>query len=352
MMKKTVTAITLLFFAMVMLFQKDTQVQELQFIRNTNETFVHGVANENAPPSQRDYLFQNEAGNPEYQFQITKWQALWVEPSGPAETIDNLINPNDIAQIIGDISTQTGQIYSWMLYIWTMNTGTQIIQETGTGSTGSLDCITPRKEEVKHKDFVLAYQQRKDVNTICNIQKRTCMSGTLLWTFTWDSCNENMVYEYQREEVISYNQKNISEFVQPNTPINAWADFGNNGQINYTEDPTNSRGTSNWPVTAPDNAVTQTPLSTKKSCTTSRGQKIKHGQFVKAYKAPRGFLDLACNVEIRPCINGTLKGTFKYSKCTFNNTMYTDYLKAWSPTSSTGFLFFQRIKKAFKFGNN
>jgi len=61
-----------------------------------------------------------------------------------------------------------------------MNTGTQIIQETGTGSTGSLDCITPRKEEVKHKDFVLAYQQRKDVNTICNIQKRTCMSGTLL----------------------------------------------------------------------------------------------------------------------------------------------------------------------------
>jgi hypothetical protein len=45
-----------------------------------------------------------------------------------------------------------------------------------------------------------------------------------------------------------------------------------------------------------------------------------------------------------------LKGAFTYSKCTFNNTTYADYLKAWSPASSTGFLFFQRIQKTLRFG--
>jgi hypothetical protein len=52
---------------MVMIFQKDMSTQGLQFIRNDSEAFIHGAANENPPPSQRDYLFQNEAGNPEYQ---------------------------------------------------------------------------------------------------------------------------------------------------------------------------------------------------------------------------------------------------------------------------------------------
>ena len=353
-MKKWVTTLVLLFFAMVMIFQKDAPTQGLQFIRNADEAFIHGAANENPPPSQRDYLFQNEAGNPEYQWQITKWQELEVEPSGPAETMDNLINPNDIAQVVGNTWTQSGQIYSWTMYTWNMGTivwttGTQAIQKTGTIITGSLNCITPWKEEVKNKDFVLAYEQRKDVNTICNIEKRVCTDWVLWGTFIWASCQEDVVYEYHKAEVISYNQKNISEYVQPNTPVNEWGQFDNQWQINTTEQPTTSRWTSNSPVTTQPE-VTQTPLSTKLSCTTPRGQKIKHGQFVKAYKAPRGFLDLACNVEIRPCINGNLKGTFTYSKCTFNNTTYADYLKAWSPASSTGFLFFERIKSVLRFG--
>jgi hypothetical protein len=230
-----------------------------------------------------------------------------------------------------------------------MGTGIQTIQTTGTEFTWSLDCITPWKETVAHKDFVLAYEQRKDVNTICDIEKRVCMSWTLWGTFTQRSCQENVVYDYHKAEVISYNQKVLNEFIQPWAPVNSWASFNNQWQINTTQQPTNSRGTSNSPVTT-DKTVTQTPLSTKKSCTTPRGQKIKHGQFVKAYKAPRGFIDLPCNVEIRPCINGNLKWTFVNAKCTFNNTTYTDYIKAWSPTSSTGFLFFPRIKKALRFG--
>ena len=213
-------------------------------------------------------------------------------------------------------------------------------------TTGSLDCTTPRGEQVKNKDFVLAYQQRTDVNTICDIEKRVCMSGTLLWSFTQDSCKDDVVYEYQKAEVISYNKKVLNEYIQPTKPVNEWADFSTEGKIDDTEKPIDNRGTSNTPVTS-QGEVDQTQVN-KKNCTTPRGQTVKHGQFIKAYKAPRGFIDLPCDVQIRACVNGTLKGSFTYSKCTFNNTTYADYLTAGSPASNTWFLFFERIKKVLR----
>ncbi|MCX6824230.1 MAG: hypothetical protein NT085_03820 [candidate division SR1 bacterium] len=348
MMKKGVTTLVLIFFAMVMIFQKDAPSTELQFVRNMNETSIHGVANENPPPSQRDYLFQNEAGNDVYQGQITDGQRR-TEVTPPStennNTIDNLVNPNDVNQLLGN----TGILQTGHIYTGNMTTGIQIIQKTGTEIPGSLDCITPWKETITNKDFILAYAQRKDVNTICDIEKRVCTNGVLGGTFTQRSCQENVVYDYQKTEVLSYNQKILNEFIQPSAPVNAGATFDTQGKINTTQQPTNTRGTSNSPVTK-DQTVAQTPLSTKQSCITPRGQTINHGQFVKAYKAPRGFIDLPCEVEIRACINGNLKGTFINPKCTFNNTSYADYLKAGSPTSNTEFLFFPRIKKVLRFG--
>lgn len=333
------TTVILTFFAMAMLFQKEWGNTELQFIRNSDETATHNAAN------QRDYLFQNEAGNPEYQWQITQWQEPWVEPTWPAENIDSLINPDEAEQIITATTgtmlsgtQQTGTIYSGIIMTGT-NTPT---------NTGSLDCTTPRKEVIKNNDFVLAYQQRKDVNTICNIEKRVCTNGVLWWTFEQRSCKEDVVYVYQKAEVISYNQKVLNEYIQPNAPVNEWADFNNEGKINTTETPTTSRWTTNNPVTT--KPTTSQTTTTKANCSTPRGQTVKHGQFVKAYKSSRGFIDVPCEVEIRACVNGKLKGTFTNAKCTVNNTSYTEYLKAWSPTASTGFLFFERIKKTLKFG--
>lgn len=348
--KKWATTLTLIFFTMVMLFQKDIGTSELQFVRNADEVFMHNAANENPPASQRDYLFQNEAGNPEYQWQLTQWQAPLVGTSLPTETIDNLINPDEVSQVIWWVTGQivTGTTYSWTIYsgsieTWTIMTG-DILE------TGSLDCITPRKEKVQNKDFVLAYQQRKDVNTICNIEKRVCLSGTLGGTFEQRSCQENVVYNYTKVAVISYNQKVLNEYIQPTDPVNIWAEFNTEGKIDAPEtQPTTERGTTKNTITT-GAEVKQTPLSTKASCTAPRGQKIAHGQFIKAYKAPRWFIDLPCEVEIRACVNGKIKWTFTYTKCTFNNTTYTDYLKAGSPTSNTGFLFFERIKKSLKFG--
>lgn len=334
-MKKWVTTLVLLFFAMVMLFQKDAITTQLQFVRNDSESFVNV---HNAAQQQRDYLFQDWSGQTTYQGQMNTGAITTT----PTETIDSLINPNEVQQVI--TTTQSGQIYTG-----TMGTGTKIVQTTETIYTGSLDCITPWNEEVKNKDFVLAYEQRKDVNTICNIQKRVCMSGTLEGTFTQRSCRDDVVYDYHKAEVVSYNQKVLNDYIQPSPAVNAWAEFDNQWQINTTEQPTNNRWTTNNPVTTQPEVI-QTPLPTQKSCTAPRGQKIKNGQFVKAYKTPRGFIDLPCDVQIRACVNGNLKGTFTYSKCTFNNTTYTDYLKAGSPTSNTGFLFFPRIKKALRFG--
>ena len=326
------------FFAMVIIFQKDTTHTELQFVRNSSETSVHNAANQ-----QRDYLFQDWSWQAAYQWQIYTGNITGTTTS----TLDTLINPNEVNQIISTLGTQTGQIYTWTLYSWTLSTDNQIVQTTGNTNTIPANCITPWNEIVKNNDFVLAYEQRKDVNTICNIEKRVCTNGILWGSFTQSSCKEDVVYTYQKAQVVSYNQKVLNEYIQPTAPTNAWAEFNNHGKIDTTEKPTNTRGKNNSP-TITTSWTTQSWLPSTSSCITPRGQEIQHGQFIKAYKTPRGFIDLACNVEIRACVNGNLKWTFMYSKCTFNNTSYADYLKAGSPTSSTGFLFFQRIKSAFR----
>lgn len=338
LLKKSGVSLLIIFFALTIIIQKDQTQPDMQFVWNMSEEFVH-----NAPNTQRDYLFEDEWGEEIYQ---------WTLSTGGTSTTNTntnewLINPDDIENLLNELEGNTGTNATGGIYTGSIGSGT--ITTTGSqtnNKTGSIDCTTPRGETVKNKDFVLAYQQRKDVNTICNIEKRICMSGELLWSFAQSSCREDVVYIYQKAEVISYNQKILNEYIQPDAPIYSWGDFNNEGKIDTEEIPTANRWTSNNPVVEiPE--IDQTPQVQKASCTTPRGTTIKHGQFAKAYKAPRGFVDMECEVEIRPCINGSLKWSFRYTKCTFNNTTYADYLTAGSPTSNTGFLFFERIKNLF-----
>ena len=53
--KKGATLLILLFFAMVMLFQRESQTAEMIFVRNSEEVPLHGSAQQ-----QRDYLFADE----------------------------------------------------------------------------------------------------------------------------------------------------------------------------------------------------------------------------------------------------------------------------------------------------
>lgn len=357
--KKWSTILVLLFFGVVILFQKDTPNTTFQFVRNSDENDIHGVANDNAQANQRDYLFQNEAGNEVYQGQITdEHKQDQVSTSSTQENMDELISTGGKIQTTSSTKSQTGQIYTgslsgkiyttWTVQSWTIQTGVQAIQTTWIAIpnktiTWTADCITPWKELVKHKDFILAYQQRKDVNSMCNIEKRVCTNGILWWSFTQSSCKEDITYVYRKAEVVSYNQKVLNEYIQPAEPIHAGGEFNNEWKINTTDKPSNIRGTSNNSISTKSWTL-QTPWVNKAYCTTPRGQKIQHGQFIKAYKSPRWFLDLACEVEIRPCINGSLKWTFTYSKCIFNNTSYIDYMNAWNTQASKKFLFFERIK--------
>lgn len=53
-MMKVISGLVIVFFAMVMIFQRN-KTTDLQFVRNMPEEFIH-----NAPNTQRDYLFQDE----------------------------------------------------------------------------------------------------------------------------------------------------------------------------------------------------------------------------------------------------------------------------------------------------
>lgn len=327
--------LVIVLFSMTLLFQKDTWEKEMQFVWNMNEEFLH-----NAPNTQRDYLFENEWGEEIYQ---------WTLTGTPNTTIDTqpLIPTEDIEDLLSELQEQTGTIQTWWIYSGTIQTTTWTTEET-KNTTWSLDCITPRGKIIKNKDFTLAYEQRKDVNTLCNIEKRVCLSWELLGSFEQRSCREDIVYEYQKAEVISYNQKVLNEYIQPTPPINSWADFNNEWKIDTPEVPTTSRwNTNNW--IDQDPTVNQTNEPTKNNCTTPRWQTIQHGQFTKAYKTPRGFVNLPCEVELRACVNGELKWEYAYATCTFNNTTYEEYISAGSPATNSWFIFFQRIKRIFNF---
>lgn len=77
-------------------------------------------------------------------------------------------------------------------------------------------CITPRGQTIADKDFVLAYQQRDDVSTICNVERRICDDGTLEGSYTQEACQEDIVYEYEKnKDIKSYNQPIVNPLVQP-----------------------------------------------------------------------------------------------------------------------------------------
>ncbi|MEI8091559.1 MAG: hypothetical protein WCG98_04990 [bacterium] len=61
-----------------------------------------------------------------------------------------------------------------------ITTGATHIQTATTTSTQTKkDCRTPWGDLVKDQEFILAYQQRTDAETMCNIEKRVCNDGKL-----------------------------------------------------------------------------------------------------------------------------------------------------------------------------
>lgn len=51
-------------------------------------------------------------------------------------------------------------------------------------------CTAPWGQVIENGKSVLAYQQRTDDNTICNVQRRLCNDGKLAGSYTQRSCKE------------------------------------------------------------------------------------------------------------------------------------------------------------------
>lgn len=189
------------------------------------------------------------------------------------------------------------------------------------------NCKTTWWEIVEHWDFILAYQQRKDVDNLCDVQRRFCNNWKLSGTYNQESCKEHTLYSYLRPEVVSYTQKPVDPLVQPWSPSLSGADFDVHGKIDWKTEPIDTR----WPAGSgkkPNTSNTnQLPLSNN-ICNTPWWEKLKDWQIVKAYKSSVGLIDLPCEVEIRLCVGWQLKWSFVHQSCDFVQLTYSDYLNS------------------------
>ena len=309
--------------------------QEVSFIITDSNNQSHGAAD------KWDYLFDDSAGSQVYKGDLSASTQTSSQLPTPTptqtptqiapRTDTNLQTPTTTATPdLPKNTTQTsGGLYGGSLSIPTQ-TGVQTAQGTGIQTTTQTpqqwkSCSTPRWDQLKDKDFILAYEQRKDVATICNVQRRVCNNGTLEGTYTQNSCQENIQYEYTRTQVVSNNLKPVDPLIQPQPAPNDGASFSTNGKINETATATTTRWTSNTGNVVNTTGTAQTQ-NIKSDCRAPRGNIVKHGQFVKAYKSSIGLVDVPCETEIRLCVNGELKGKFLNKTCTVKNMTYNDYL--------------------------
>jgi len=188
-------------------------------------------------------------------------------------------------------------------------------------------CFVPWiRQNIDHGDYVLAYQQRSDVPTVCNVQRRLCNDGLLLGSYTQRACQENITYQYTETPVISYNTKTLSSLIQPTPPPYENARFGMDGKryvpTKQTTYRNNSVNTANI-----GNPSGNGQLSTDgEDCRAPWWEVVKNRQFVRAYKSAFWFTNAACEVELRYCLDGELNGSFYYKYCEHMDMSWEDYI--------------------------
>lgn len=286
---------------------------------DTSDVESHGAA------TDWSYLFEDEQTT-QNNNQIPNWSP--VLPSYQDENENLPIIDKDLGLIDKDLPIDEEDIVSETSW----NTGNLVLSGNGIVSGGQTPiiipeqiCITTWGEYVAPGDFVLAYEQRKDVTNLCNVQRRYCKNGKLTGTYTQKSCKENTLYSYVKPEAISYSQKPVDPFVQPESPSLSWADFDTHGKINGTTDPIDTWWSPGSGQPNDTTSVSQT-LPAKIQCVTPWWEKVPNGQFVKAYKSSIWLIDVPCDVELRLCVSGKLKWSYKNRTCTFKKMTYRDYM--------------------------
>lgn len=299
-----------------------------------------------------------------------KWNVLW--------TIDYIW---DIVENSGD----TQNIDTWDVETW--NTWDDVVvdpknpfnlPEWAIEKPTYKDCETPWWIKIKHDESILAYQQRADVPDICNVQRRTCNNWVLDWTFVQPSCNESVSYVYTskgnnvqkensnmvvytKKEVVSTSSQNANPYVQnPKHAKYDSAEFDKNWKIKtWSPMPITDRDENwdNWEASE-EYSVEQVNID-HYNCRTPWWEIVTHGQFVRAYEFPYWFTNSTCKIELRLCVDGELKWSYKYRDCEYLETTYEEYYSTWDSedrvdwwehniTNKEKKWFWNRLKNLFK----
>jgi len=199
------------------------------------------------------------------------------------------------------------------------------------------DCKTPRWYSIIHWDSVLAYKQLENAPDICNIERRYCRNGKLSWTYTqqWCSVNKNYTYNSRWEVEIPQKQEEIKWWARQNPD---WTVTVKNDEIwwAFVFDKPNRSKTEFWSgdnIIHEEEWVEQTTRPYR-DCTAPRGEKVKHGGYIQAFKHSNWFSDAPCEIQFRLCSMWELLWSYTESTCKTRDTSFIDRING-SPTRET-----------------
>ena len=202
-------------------------------------------------------------------------------------------------------------------------------------------CITPRWYEIVHWDSVLAYQQLDNAPNICNIERRFCRKWKLSWTFTqqWCYTNDNYTFAEFGESYIENTGKTKDDSKKyGTTQYDDWTVYVNDSEIgsSYVFDKPNNTSTPEYSYSDNVKQATWIEQTTRPhwDCTAPRWEKVKHGQFIQAFKHANWFSDAPCEAQIRLCSMWDLMWTYIESSCKTRDTSFIDWIN-WSNTRDT-----------------
>ena len=201
------------------------------------------------------------------------------------------------------------------------------------------DCMTPWWYKIDHGDSVLAYQQLDNAPNICNIERRFCRNGKLSWTYTqqWCSVNKNYTYEqwWEVDTSNSNNGNNKDNSRQPDVIQNPdWSVTVNNPLWtgSFVFDRPSKSSTPEYHES--DNVKTYEEVDQTNrphwDCTAPWWEKVKHGNFVQAFKHANWFADAPCEMQIRICTMWNLMWTYTESTCKTRDASFIDWVN-WYP---------------------
>ncbi len=192
-------------------------------------------------------------------------------------------------------------------------------------------CMTPWWYKITHGDSVLAYKQMDNAPDICNIERRFCRKWKLSWTYTQQWCSVNKNYTYEKRGTSNTKKDTDNE----NQEFKWWTRQNSDGSVTVKNSeiwwsfvfdrPNNTY--SDFSKT--DNIIAEEQWIKQTSrpypdCTAPRWEKVKHWQFIQAFKHANWFSDAPCEAQIRLCSVWQLMWTYTESTCKTWDTSFID----------------------------